>query len=95
MPEVSYRIGSLVFYIFCERGAPHHNKHVFVKYGSYEANFDIETGKKINGDLPARELRIVREILSKEYNVKEFLARWDFLNQENVPGKIDKFIIQR
>lgn len=94
MPEVSYRIGSLIFYIYNERGAPHHHKHVCVIYGNHSANFVIETGVQIDGYLPNRELRIVREILSKHYNVKELLDRWDFLNQENVSGKIKKIQFQ-
>ena len=83
MPKVG-QICGIVFHIFNEMGAPHHLKHVMVTYGDDSANFDIETGRLLSGNLKPSQMRKVRKILSKEYNKNELLKRWDFLNQENV-----------
>ncbi|MBA2369202.1 MAG: DUF4160 domain-containing protein [Candidatus Protochlamydia sp.] len=90
MPEVAYRIGSLIFYMFNEIGAPHHNKHVSVKYGATSAVFDIVTGEKIKGNLPHTEERKVRSILSKEFNRNKLIESWNSLNQSyaSTPKKI-------
>lgn len=90
MPEVSFRICGLVFYIFNERGGKHHLPHVLITYGSESANFVIETGEQLDGDLKFAQVKKVKTILSCQSNVKELLDRWHFLNQENVPGKVEK-----
>ena len=50
MPNVADICG-IVFCMFNEMGNSHHRKHVFVKYGDYKANYDIETGRRINGKM--------------------------------------------
>lgn len=47
-----------------------------------------------NGYLPNSQLRIVKDILGKEYNVKELLDRWDYLNQDCVPERVEKIKFQ-
>lgn len=91
MPEVSFRICGLIFYIFNERGGNHHLPHVLVTYGSESANFVIETGEQLDGNLKFAQVKKVKAILSHHSNVQELLERWHFLNKENVQGKIEKF----
>jgi hypothetical protein len=90
MPEIAYRIGKLIFYMFNEDGEPHHEKHVRVEYGDNSAVYKIETGDKIKGNLPTPQERIVRKILSKESNRKRLIESWDELHQSNAktPEKI-------
>jgi len=87
MPNIGDFLG-IVFFIYCEKGAPHHLKHFRAMYGNYRANYDIETGCRINGNMPSRQERIINEALRKYKD--DFLKCWDMLNQENsvTPPKI-------
>ncbi len=77
MPEAG-RIGSLIFYIYCELGERHHLPHVNVVYGRERANIEIKTGKLLSGSLPPRQMRVARKMVEK--NNEKLLAMWNKLN---------------
>ncbi|MBA2369174.1 MAG: DUF4160 domain-containing protein [Candidatus Protochlamydia sp.] len=87
MPNIGNLFG-IIFCMFCEIGAPHHKKHVLAMYGNYKANYDIETGRRINGNMPSRQERVINQALRE--NKEDFLNCWELLNQENsvTPPKI-------
>lgn len=58
--------------------------YVLVTYGDDSAVFEIETGKLLGGHLKAPQMRIVKKVLQNDYNRKELIRCWDYLNQENV-----------
>ena len=63
MPELSrfYGIVIKMFFIAHEHNPP----HIHAIYGEYIASIDIATGRVIEGDLPVRALRLVREWLDE------------------------------
>jgi hypothetical protein len=93
MPNIGDIFG-IIFFIYSEMGQPHHAKHFLARYGNYQANYDIETGRRLNGNMPSRQERIINEILRQHKD--DFLKCWDMLNQENsvTPPKI-QFAIGR
>lgn len=75
------RICGIVFYMFREKGQPHHSEHVLAVYGEHRANYHIERRFRLNGYMPNRQERVILNILSR--HKAEFLDCWKSLNQED------------
>jgi hypothetical protein len=56
MPEISRFYGIIIYMYFKDHLPPHF--HAF--YGDKEAQFSIETGDVINGNLPRKQVRLVQ-----------------------------------
>ena len=65
---------------FREHGVP----HLHALYGEYNAVFDIQTLELIEGDLPVRASRMVREWAS-QYQA-ELLRMWQTQEFKQLPG---------
>lgn len=87
MPNLGEFFG-IVFYMYREVGSPHHLPHVTAKYGEHLANYDIETGRKLAGNMPRQQEAKIAKIL-RVYKI-DFLNCWNQLNQDNpvIPEKI-------
>jgi len=57
VPTISSFYGILIRMYFGDHPPPHFH----VRYGEHKARFEIETGEQIDGELPARAARLVRE----------------------------------
>lgn len=57
MPTISSFYGILIRMYFGDHPPPHFH----VRYGEHKARFAIATGERIDGELPARAERMVRE----------------------------------
>lgn len=75
MPEIS-RFYGIVVYMFL---GDHNPPHFKVKYGEFEANILIESGRILNGDLPISKMKLVsawaeihKNALHKMWRSKEF-----------------------
>ena len=71
MLEIS-RFYELVIYMFFNDHNPPHFK---VKYGEFEANFLIESGSLLNGDLPLSQFKLVSAWA--EIHKFELMKMWD------------------
>lgn len=80
MPVITRFYGILIKMYFKEHGIPHFH----AIYGEYNGVFDIETLELIEGDLPRRALRIVKD-WAKEYQ-SELLNMWDEKDFKKLPG---------
>jgi hypothetical protein len=57
VPTISSFYGILIRMYFGDHPPPHFH----VRYGEHKARFEIATGDRIDGDLPPRAERLVRE----------------------------------
>lgn len=82
MPVVARFFGIVVKMYFSqsEHGVPHFH----AIYGEYNAVFDIQTLEMLEGDLPARAQRLVRE-WSAQYQ-QELLWMWNRNEFKQLPG---------
>lgn len=82
MPVVARFFGIVVKMYFSqsEHGVPHFH----AIYGEYNAVFDIQTLEMLEGDLPARAQRLVRE-WSAQYQ-QELLRMWNSNEFKQLPG---------
>ena len=80
MPIIARFYGILIKMYFKEHGIPHFH----ALYGEFNAVFDIETMEVIEGDLPARAEKLVREW--GEFYRKELLDMWRTQNFIQLPG---------
>ena len=80
MPSVSYFWGIIIRMFWGDHNPPHFH----AVYQNYEAMFNIETGKMMEGYLPKRQKKLV-EKWAKRYK-DELLANWTFL-QNDEPAK--------
>jgi hypothetical protein len=82
MPVVARFFGIVVKMYFSqsEHGVPHFH----AIYGEYNAVFDIQTLEMLEGDLPARAQRLVRE-WSAQYQ-QELLRMWNSNEFMQLPG---------
>lgn len=56
MPEISRFFGIIIYMYFKDHLPPHFH----AEYGGQEAQFSIETGNVIVGDLPRKQLRLIQ-----------------------------------
>jgi hypothetical protein len=75
MPQISAFYGIVIAMYFNDRVPPHFH----AIYASDEATINIETGEVIDGELPRRALRLVREWAAAHR--EELRANWDLARQ--------------
>ena len=82
MPVVSrfYGVTNKMYFIQSEHGIPHFH----AVYGEYNAVFNIQTLEMLEGDLPARAQRLVKE-WSTQYQ-DELLHMWNSNEFRQLPG---------
>ena len=82
MPVIArfYGIVIKMYFSQSEHGVPHFH----AIYGEYNAVFDIQTLEMLEGDLPARAQRLVRE-WSAQYQ-QELLRMWNSNEFKRLPG---------
>jgi len=61
----------------------HNPPHIHAIYGEYMGAIDIKTGELLEGDLPPRALKLVKEWL--EVNRDELLKIWNTQNFKKIP----------
>jgi hypothetical protein len=82
MPVVARFYGIVIKMYFAQRehGAPHFH----AIYGEYNGVFDVQTLSMIEGDLPLRAQRLVREWASKQQ--PELMRMWQDNEFRQLPG---------
>lgn len=80
MPLISRFYGILIKMYFREHGAPHFH----ALYGEHNAVFEIETLNMLEGDLPPRAERLVREWA--QYYQRDLLEMWRTQQFRQLPG---------
>jgi hypothetical protein len=71
VPRISQFYGIVIEMYFSDHPPPHFH----ARYGGEEATVVIETGEVLDGSLPGRALRLVREWL--EQHRAELVANWE------------------
>ena len=59
MPEIARFYGMVIKMFF--RDAEHNPPHIHVIYGDFAGLIDLETGEMLEGDLPLRAFKLVKE----------------------------------
>ena len=72
MPRISFFLG-ITIAMFWDEGI-HHVPHFHAEYGGRDASIAID-GEVLDGSLPARQLRLVREWAQLHHD--ELLANWE------------------
>jgi len=80
MPVVARFYGIVIKMYFREHGVPHFH----AIYGEYNGVFNIESLEVIEGDLPRRALRLVKE-WAKQYQ-SDLRQMWDSQEFKQLPG---------
>lgn len=80
MPVIARFYGILIKMYFREHGVAHFH----AIYGEYNGVFEIGTLEMIEGDLPARAQRLVRE-WAEQYR-DELQRMWDSQEYKKLPG---------
>lgn len=83
MPCISEFYGILIYMYWREHEPPHFH----AVYAEYEAEIEIRTGRVIDGDLPRRALRLVREWARA--HVGELDENWDRARRHEDMKKIE------
>ena len=73
MPEIARFYGIIIKMFFMN--SEHNPPHFHALYGEYMGEFDIQTLKMLQGDLPPRAVNIVQEWA--EINQAELLEMWN------------------
>jgi hypothetical protein len=81
MPEISRFFGMIVKMFFL--GGEHNPPHIHITYNEYVGIIDIQTIQMIEGDLPPRALKLVKEWVN-EYQ-KELLEMWNMQVFKKLP----------
>jgi len=82
MPTVSRFYGIAIKMFFIQR--EHQPSHFHAIYGEYNALFALDTLEMIEGDLPNRAVRLVKE-WAQRYQ-KELQTMWDTQEFTQLPG---------
>jgi hypothetical protein len=82
MPTVSRFYGIVIKMFFIQK--EHQPPHFHAVYGEYNALFAIETLEMIEGDLPNRAMRLVKEWAERDR--KELQTMWDTQEFIQLPG---------
>ena len=80
MPVVARFYGILIKMYFREHGVPHFH----AIYGEYNGVFDIRTLEMIEGDLPGRATRLVKEWAGRYH--RDLQRMWDTQEFRQLPG---------
>ena len=84
MPVISQFFGIIVRMYFND-DEQHHTPHFHVKYGEYEATFDID-GTLLAGQFPNRQTKYV--VAWADIHKDELAALWDIMQTEDQFFKI-------
>ncbi len=77
MPELC-RFYGIIIYMFAKDHSP---PHFHAKYGEYRSLINLETGELIEGELPNRALRLVREWV--DIHKEELKRNWNESQKDN------------
>ena len=80
MPVIARFYGILVKMYFREHGVPHFH----AIYGEFNGVFDVKTLEMLEGDLPQRAQRLVREWAEKYKD--ELQSMWTSQDYKKLPG---------
>jgi len=80
MPIIARFYGILIKMYFNEHGVPHFH----AIYGDFNGVFNIESLEMIEGDLPNRAHRMVKEWL--QHHQKELIEMWQTQQFHQLPG---------
>jgi hypothetical protein len=80
MPVIARFYGILIKMYFRERGVPHFH----AVYAEFNGVFDVTTLEMIEGDLPPRAQRLVRD-WAEQYK-DELQRMWETQNYKKLPG---------
>jgi len=81
MPELSRFYGIVIKMFFIKR--EHNPPHIHAVYGEYLGELDIRTGEVIEGDLPAKAVRMIQEWIEMHQN--ELLLIWQSQQFRKLP----------
>jgi len=82
MPVISTFLGIIVRVYHDDHNPP----HVHVQYGEFEAIMGIATGRILEGHLPPRVVRILKEWLLLRR--AEVMRAWDRAQQHRIPPRV-------
>ena len=82
MPTISWFYGISIRMFFNDHAPPHF--HAF--YGRHEAQVSIETGQIVNGSLPAKQHRLVREWVMRYRG--RLMEAWTLVRSDTTPERI-------
>lgn len=77
MPEIS-RFYGIVIAMFAKDHLP---PHFHARYGEYRALIDIVTGEIVQGELPSRAIKLIRDW--REMHTEELLKNWHESQKDN------------
>jgi hypothetical protein len=81
MPELARFYGIVIKMFF--HNAEHEPPHIHVSYGDYAGLIGLQNGEMIEGDLPARAYRLVKEWY--EAHKKELQDMWNNQQFQKLP----------
>jgi hypothetical protein len=82
MPEISRFLGIIISMYFADHNPPHFH----VEYNEYEALITIQNLTVMEGDLPSRVFRLVKEWA--ELHRQELMENWNLLHTTDTFNKI-------
>jgi hypothetical protein len=80
MPIIARFYGILIKMYFKEHGVPHFH----AIYGEYNGVFNLKTLEMIEGDMPARAMKMVKD-WAKKYN-NDLMEMWKTQKYRQLPG---------
>lgn len=86
MPVISMFHGLIVRLYFYDN-LQHHLPHIHVQYGDQSAVYEIEEGRRLQGDLPRAKERLV--VAWIELHREELAADWQLAVNGETPFRID------
>ena len=86
MPTISMFYGILIL-IFYRDKAQHNLPHIHARYQGFKASLAIEDGSVLDGELPARQRRMVQVWM--DIHREELLADWELAVSGEEPFRID------
>jgi hypothetical protein len=85
MPTLSMFFGIIIRMYYAPK--EHNPPHVHVYYQEYKGTININTCEVIDGDLPARQIRMVLAWI--EIHKEELIADWELCQTGEKPFKIE------
>jgi hypothetical protein len=83
MPRISSFYGIAIYMYWRDHAPPHFHAH----YGEHWAEFTIEEGRLVNGSLPRRASRMVRQW--RHLHEAELVENWQRVQRPEPPVDID------
>lgn len=77
----------IVVYLYFFDNKKHNEPHIHAEYGEHEGIFSIESGLVLQGDLPAKQQKLVQAWI--EIHREELKANWKLAVSGQAPFKID------